>query len=372
MKFTDRTIAGLKPRSERYEVWETGRKGLGVRVSTEARKTFIYMYRFQGKARRMSLGVYPQMSLADAHLRHAEAQKVLEQGIDPGAVSHAAKEEARRAPTVAVLAAEYLEKWAKLRKRSWEEDARILEKDVLPAWGQRKAREITRRDVIVLLDGIVARGAPIAANRTLACIRKMFNFALSRDIVQVSACAAVRAPSTENRRDRVLTEEEIRGFWTRLNQARMDEGTIPAQKSKNKLPHRVPLSPLVLEVLAQAREASGGSHHPFPSPRGDKPMAQIALGHALRKNLGVLGAGDFTPHDLRRTAASHMTGMGISRLTVSKILNHVERGITAVYDRHSYDTEKRQALEAWGDRLHQIIIGNTARKVVSLPVAGTA
>jgi integrase len=64
---------------------------------------------------------------------------------------------------------------------------------------------------------------------------------------------------------------------------------------------------------------------------------------------------NFTPHDLRRTAASHMTGMGISRLVVSKLLNHVERGVTAVYDRHSYDQEKRAALEAWGSRLERII-----------------
>ena len=62
-----------------------------------------------------------------------------------------------------------------------------------------------------------------------------------------------------------------------------------------------------------------------------------------------------TPHDLRRTAASHMTGMGVPRLTVSKILNHIESGITAVYDRHSYDQEKRQALDLWADKLRKII-----------------
>jgi integrase len=98
----------------------------------------------------------------------------------------------------------------------------------------------------------------------------------------------------------------------------------------------------------------------------------MALGHALRRNLAVLGVRDCTPHDLRRTAASHMTGMGISSLVVSKILNHVERGITAVYDRHSYDAEKRQALEAWGARLCQVITGETSNKVVRLPVSGAA
>jgi hypothetical protein len=90
-----------------------------------------------------------------------------------------------KAPTVATLAEEYLEKWAKPRKRSWREDKRILDKDVIPSWGRRKARELTRRDAIKLLDEIVDRGAGIMANRTLATVRKMFNFAVSRDIVPV-------------------------------------------------------------------------------------------------------------------------------------------------------------------------------------------
>ena len=74
----------------------------------------------------------------------------------------------------------------------------------------------------------------------------------------------------------------------------------------------------------------------------------------IRERTGIK---DFTAHDLSRTAASKMTGMGISRMTVSKILNHVERGVTAVYDRHSYDKEKREALEAWGHRLQMIVSG---------------
>jgi integrase len=63
----------------------------------------------------------------------------------------------------------------------------------------------------------------------------------------------------------------------------------------------------------------------------------------------------FVPHDLRRTAASHMASMGISRLVVGKILNHAEPGVTKVYDRHSYDAEKRQALNAWGERVMELV-----------------
>lgn len=387
MKLTDMLLRNMKPQAQRYLVWAD--HGLGVRVSPKGRKSFVYMYRHEGKARFLTLGDYPRMTLADAHRAHAEAMKKLEQGIDPGAVTVAERKENREAPTVADLAQEYLEKWAKPRKRSWTVDRRILGKDVLPAWGRRKANDITRRDVIRLLDGIAVRGG-IMANRTLAVIRKMFNFGLNRDIVPTSPCLAVRSPAPENRRDRVLNTEEIKTFWHDLDKTRItpgirlslklqlvsgqrkgeviaaewaeidiDEGwwTIPAEKAKNGLPHRVPLSPLALDILQDTKVLAGDSRWVFPSPRSNKPITGAAVDHALRLALETLGMKNFIPHDLRRTAASHMTGIGVSRLVVSKILNHVERGITAVYDRHSYDREKRAALDSWGRKLKTIIEG---------------
>ena len=100
-------------------------------------------------------------------------------------------------------------------------------------------------------------------------------------------------------------------------------------------------------------------------------MSETAIGHAVRRNLDIFGVGQFTPHDLRRTAASHMAAIGISRLVVSKILNHVERGVTAVYDRHSYDREKRQALDTWGRMLEFIVTpGSSNSNVISMQTTG--
>jgi len=387
MKFTDVFLRNLKPQAKRYLVWEN--HGFGVRVSTTGKKNFIYSYRYDGKPRFLTLGTYPAMTLAEAYKAHAEAWKMLEQGHDPGAVAVAARREEREAPTVAELAAEYLERWAKPRKRSWKVDERILKKDVLPEWGRRKAKDITRREVIRLLDRVAARGG-IMANRTLAVVRKMFNFAVSRDIIPASPCTAVQAPAPENRRDRVLTAEEIKTFWLNLDKTPISEEiklalklqlvtaqrkgevissawadfdreggwwTIPAEKSKNRLPHRVPLSALAKEILAAAQTLAGDSGWVFPSLRTTGHITPAAVDHALRQARPLLGLDHFVPHDLRRSAASHMTGMGISRLVVSKILNHVERGVTAVYDRHSYDQEKRQALEAWGRKLQALLKG---------------
>jgi integrase len=133
--------------------------------------------------------------------------------------------------------------------------------------------------------------------------------------------------------------------------------TIPAEVAKNGLAHRVPLSPQVLSLLDELRPLGNGSDWVFPGAAGHQHRVAIHKAHnRIRSRCKV----DFVPHDLRRTAASYMTGMGISRLVVSKLLNHVESGVTAVYDRYSYDREKRAALVAWADHLDQIITGSRA------------
>jgi integrase len=394
MKFTVKGIEAIKPRASRHDILETGGHGFGLRVAPSGHKSWIYLYHHGGRLRRMSFGTYPQMTLADAHAAHAAARKAVKFGQDPAAQKAYDRREALRAPTVAQLGTEYLERWAKPHKRSWREDERILSKDVLSVWGRRKATEIRRRDVIALLDEINDRGAPIQANRTLGCIRKMYNFALQRDLVEINPCAAVKGPGKENRRDRILSAQEIHTFWTGLSYTAMMPGTalalkfqlvtaqrkgeivamrwqhisgdmwtIPAERAKNGLPHRVPLSALALEVLAQARALAGDRPYVFPGRRGDGHISPGGVDHALRRSLAQLQLTSVTPHDLRRTAASHMTGLGISRLLVGKILNHAESGVTSVYDRHGYDGEKRQALDAWGQKLQAFIGQSTTNKM---------
>ncbi len=170
MKFTVRGIEALNPKANRYDVLESNGHGFGIRVPPSGRKSWIYLYHHGGRLRRMTLGTYPDMTLADAHKAHGTARAAVKRGEDPAAKHVEAGYEALHAPTVEKLAHEYLERWAKPQKKSWREDERILVKDVLPMWGRRKATEIRRRDVIALLDDIHDRGAPIQANRTLACI----------------------------------------------------------------------------------------------------------------------------------------------------------------------------------------------------------
>jgi integrase len=136
--------------------------------------------------------------------------------------------------------------------------------------------------------------------------------------------------------------------------------TIPAEVAKNGLAHRVPLSHAAHELLLPL-QATAASPWVFPSPR--LPHRPVKNVHTPAGRLEAQSGVAFVPHDLRRTAASHMTSMGIPRLVVAKILNHSEPGVTRVYDRHSYDAEKRQALEAWGRKVLALVTGESGKVI---------
>ncbi len=231
------------------------------------------------------------------------------------------------------------------------------------------------------------------ANRTLALVRKMFNFAIEHDWLETNPCHMIKQLAPETQRERVLSEDEIRSVWKALDDEHLiiaalfrlrlltaQRGgevngatwvemnlaggwwTIPAERSKNGLAHKVPLSPQALLILKQLRKKTGKSPWVFPSRR--KAGQHITHAQKAIERIVERSHVDFRGHDLRRTAASLMVGAGVPRLVVSKILNHVETGVTAVYDRHSYDLEKRAALDFWGRRLEAIVTNRKGAKVL--------
>jgi integrase len=150
---------------------------------------------------------------------------------------------------------------------------------------------------------------------------------------------------------------------------------IPAERSKNGKAHQVPLSDLAVEILGQMRAQVDGDR-PCIAPShmskraADEPLSERALSRALRNNHDddgkLFGLAPFTPHDLRRSAATQMTLLGIARLHVSKVLGHADSEITAVYDRSTYEVEKRVALQTWADHLRAIIEGKKSGKVAPI------
>lgn len=397
----DRTIKTLQPLDgKQTDYWDSSLPAFGIRVSP-TRKTWVVMYRYNGLLRRLSLGAYPVVSLADARELGRAALHRVAAGYDPAAEKMAA----RRAQTFAELATDYLEKHAKPNKKSWKADEWLINKELLPRWRTSHAAEISRADVRDLLDTIADRGARIQANRVLALVRKIFNFAIQREIVKVNPCQQVPRPGVERQRDRVLSEDEIRSVWAALKQesdpiqaifqlrlltaqrggevlsmewddVELTTGwwTIPGEKAKNGLAHRVPLNSqaiTILQALLDAKQRAKTkrkkkTNYVFPSPTTDLPIAYVqkAIGR-IREASGV----DFQGHDLRRTAASLIASAGTPRLVVSKILNHVEREVTAIYDRHGYDAEKRAALDAWGRKVESIINETPSSNVVTFRIA---
>src|SRR5438046_7245262 len=239
-RLTDRSIESLRPKATRYEVWDEARKGFGLRVTPRGVKSFVWVYHFENRPRRLTFGPYPRLSLADAGVKLAEAKNLLAKGIDPGSSAVAERHAERHAETVEDLVNSYLERYARVRKRSASEDERILRKDVLSRWAGRKVKDITRRDIVRLLNEIVDRGAPIQATRTLTILRRMFRFAVGQAIIEISPCDQVEAPSSENERDRALSEEKIRLLWHALTLAPMEPNgarvlpLLPSTRQRNR------------------------------------------------------------------------------------------------------------------------------------------
>ena len=394
MKLTDAALRALTaPTTGQALVWDTLVPRFGLRLAAGGARTWLVKYRVNGRARWFTLGTFPLMSLADARDLAKQKLALVVQGVDPAAERQTAME----AITVGDLAAQYIEKHARPKKRSWRRDEQNLNKYLPKSWLAVPAKDITRRQVRELLDSIAER-APVQANRVLALLRRMWNFGIEHDLVEANPCTRVARPGVEHQRDRVLSAEELRRLWSALDATeehaqaaailkvmiytgqRGGEAkamrwedvdlpggwwTIPAAVSKNKLAHRVPLSAPVVELLRELHQKDAGSPWVFPSDGERGHRETIAKATAdFRTASGV----DFVPHDLRRSVATHLTGeLNVPRLVVSKLLNHVEPGVTKVYDRASYDREKRAALNSWAARLEQIVSGESARaKVVPL------
>lgn len=407
MAFSDRTIAALKPKAARYEVWEG--KGFGIRVGTTGRKSWVFVYHFEGKARRMTLGEYPAVKLSKARIALAKAQDDLTAGRDPGAAKVAENVAEREAETIAELTDEYLTRHARKKKRSADQDERTIKAEILPSWGKRKAKEITARDVVLLLDRIEARGKPVMRNRTASLLSKLFRFGVTRGILDASPAVGIERLA-ETPRDRVLTADEIRSLWAGLDDADLDRRTalairfalvtgqrrgevagivreeiddtealwhLPGSRTKNGRPNIIPLPPLAMEIVRESDALRvrpvptrpkrkdrrpydpTPSKHLFPSRIGDdKPLEPAALTRAINRNRKYLGVGNATVHDLRRTFATVHGELGTAPEILKALMNHAPQEITEkVYNLASNIEPRRRAMNAWCDWLQTVLQG---------------
>ncbi|MFN7984394.1 MAG: tyrosine-type recombinase/integrase [Vicinamibacterales bacterium] len=388
---TARFVDTVKPTpGKRIEYVDREVPGLALRVMPTGIKSWTVRYRHRSRLRRLTLGSVTAVSLSQARDRARDELHGVSHGADPASV----KQASRKAETFEELAAFYMERWAKPRKRSWKADDNLIRRRILPSWRRRAIADITRRDVRDMVQSVADAGAPVVANRVAALLSKMFSVALDWDLVTVNPAVRIPRPAVERARDRVLNEDEIRVLWAAFDRLAppmaafyklrfltaqrggevasmrwadvdLDGGwwTVPASQSKNKLAHRVPLNGSAVTLLAERLACA----HPDSALVLEAHYCRAGAGARGKRQQAAAAASfplvDFRGHDLRRTAASFMASGGVPRLTISKILNHVEHGVTKVYDRHSYDPEKRQALEWWDRRLSAIVEGVESRLI---------
>jgi integrase len=321
--------------------------------------------------------------------------------------------------TVRQMAEEFRDRHLKPNVRTWAETWRIIEKDVLPEWGDRDANSIAPREVVTLLDGILDRGAQRMANKVRSILFQMFKFGVGRGMVDGSPVVLVSRPSTvTTTRDRILTDDEIKAFWNKIEEADMlprlrhalrlllitgqrrgevalatwdefdldakvwripGERTKSGKRARSPKAHEVPLSQLAIDTLATIKaeqatlRAGEGYSGPFlfPSPHWDTEAAidPHALTRAVSRNRKLWGIPSFTVHDLRRTVRSNLAALGVDPVVARKVVNHSLAGMDAVYDRYDYGPEKRQALDLWAERLGAIVAG---KKPKIVPLRATA
>jgi integrase len=384
-RLTARAVATFRSEQVRRDIADDKVMGLQLRVTRSGVKTWALRYRRKsdGRRRRYTLGLYPTISLEEARTLAREAVAAISRDADP--VSGV--QERKGAPTFADVVEEWTERHAKPNKgwRTVEDDQAMLRRHVLPQIGTMKAAEITKRDIIRMLDAVAvapdarakrksaARKLTHRPNRAFELTRSILNWAVGRDIIKSNPMFGLQQPiKKEKPRERVLSADEIRTLWkaldrapvkhTRLRrsaddfpmrrataltlklslvtgqrigevaEAAMSEfdlnsdapiWVIPGERTKNGEPNRVPLSPLALRVIAEAREVGGSSKWLFPNPQGDSPVDASAPTKALDRARPAIGLKNFRVHDLRRTAASHMAELGISPHSISLVLNHV-------------------------------------------------
>jgi integrase len=371
------------PRSDTV-YWDAALPGFGVKVTPKGRKVFIVLYRTGGagsKPRKYTIGPYGRVTL---HQARVAAQKVFAarlEGRDPAAE----KRESKRR-IVADRVEDLLETFVDQRlsqNRSGGEIARLLRREIGKTWAGRSIHEIGKRDVVELISVIERRGAPVAANKALKSIKMFLRWCVGRAILDQSPAEGVPAPTKEIARDRVLSDEELarvilaaRAIDDRyggivellaLTGQRREEvaklaweeldlsqrvWTIPKHRTKNAKPHVVYLSEESMAVL-QRMEKHGP--HAFAS-HGSKPFQHFAF--AKRKLDELARVTGWRLHDLRRTCVSGMARLGVAPHVADKILNHQSgtiSGVAAVYQRHQFLSERKDALERRGTHVSKIV-----------------
>jgi integrase len=384
IRLTKRAIDALRTPQTDAVYWDANFPGFGVKVTPKGRKVFVVLYRTGGagsKLRKYTIGPYGRVTLHRARIAAEKVFAAKLEGRDPAAE----KREAKRR-VVADRVEDLLESFIAQRlsqNRSGGEIARLLRREVGKIWIGRSIHEISKRDVVEVISAIEQRGTPVAANKTLKSIKTFLRWCVGRAVLDQSPAEGVPLPTKEVTRERVLNDQELaqvilaarvmdgpyggivellaltgqrreevaRMTWNELDLAQRI-WTLPKSRTKNAKEHVVHLSEQSMAVLKRADKKE-----PFVfSMLETKSFQDFSRGKRSLDQLS--GVTEWRLHDLRRTCVSGMARLGIAPHVADKILNHQAgtiSGVAAVYQRHEFLSERREALDRWGAHIAAIL-----------------
>jgi integrase len=373
-----------KPEAKSYLLWDTKQRGLALQVRPTGHRAFKVVYSFHNRVRWLHLADATAINLDQARERANEVMYAVTKGKDP----QAEKKAQRGTGTFAELADRYREEYAKENNKSWKQADDLVRKHLIPRWGKLLPAHITRDDVRSKIKSI---SAPIVANQTLAAASAIFSWAIKESIgsVTLNPCILVKRNKTQ-KRERVLYERELPLFWAAFERAGMAGkvlqlvlllGQRPGEVRHMLAEHVVdgwwkmpgaPVKELRWPGTKNKKEHRVWIPHPAQVLIGDVPTKGFLLpGRGGRPNKSLddrmrsicseLGISDkVTPHDLRRTHGSTITGLGFGRDAMNRIQNHKEGGIADVYDQHQYADENKRIMEAVAAHIVNLAEGRPA------------
>lgn len=413
---TDRQLAALKPAARPYEVGIEGSRGLVVRVFPTATKNFELRYTaFNGARRRHVLGVYPDLSLAEARTRASALRVGIVDGGDPAADRAAEKHKARTGETLRELAESYWEAAEvglhggrkRPKRASTISKERRWWRHIEGSLGARPIADLRRSDIRIFMRGLATSSGLSAASVADigALLQSILGYAVLEERLEANPAVGLARPLAVISRERMFSDEALGTILRAAARAASDHSgersdrlarlspaiglaiqlliltltrrsevagarweefelsanlwTIPSARAKAKHVHVVPLTTDAVEVLQSIRRLNPQSDYLFPSsgPSGEH-LDPHAVTRAFARIAARRGLGPGSPHDVRRTGATTLVARyGVSRFVISLLLGHTPRdgaAVTGVYDRHTYIPEKRTALQHWETHLRSL------------------
>ena len=403
-KFTDVSIAKLKQQNARYVVTEG--EGLYLEVSPKGLKVWKHLYKVAGKNRWYKFGTYPAMLIASAREENQRLKRNTDQGRPP--VNTVGLN--GNSPFIDVFE-EWQSKAVSRKGRPWSESYKrnirqMFKNDVLPYLEGYKIKDVHRTDLQAVLDLVLKRNANSRALQLYRSLSRLLNYAAERGYINTSPMIHMTEVGSQGKKSRFLDSAEIKVFIESLSDSYMAQSTahalelilrtgqrpsevcgatidemqgdwwvIPGTRTKNGLEQRVPLIERIKGLFGEANEhglffpSMGDPKRPIASTVLSKGLRRSLTGHEKVKDKTVTIPIDtpFTPHDLRRTCATHLGELGFMDEIIGAVLNHKKQGITgSIYNQHTYDSEKQKAMLAWERKLQRIITGDNKGKVVNI------